>query len=454
MRKMTFIKIIIIGCCILANFTIDIPSLYRDCVMSEVLENGSAYLRRQMAYANSLSYHHDGTWHAIGFEPADCIRDSTEAKSEEICHTDYFKYMGTRGIDAPRNGVQMELRNSLHGCPAGASWEVFVLWGKPKFHEPQNIDCIKLLPHFKDVVNNYKKAEKPVEIASILQPTFSALFYDLKFDYGRFTIPNLWPETHFVAPVDSNLLISKQREIESLLLNDSILSILKNIPEQRTYQDSAEDCTEKCTTKVAALITEANFHETEWFKFEEIPAYMEILYRRIHTGMRATLKRDLGGCLAGSSWEGLLVADIENIEDIAGSQKNNLCHEIHVPENKSCIALTPHIQELNTCNSEIWDTELQTMRAQMLSNHRDSVKRYKFLYRDSVRKQEIADSIAAHAKCEICKNDGGDSASCLFCDGLLYQSWSTINIDKYDFRTSLNFWATLGLEDEEGRTKK
>ena len=157
------------------------------------MKNGSAYLRRQMAYTNALKYDHDGTWAEIGFEHANCVRDSVERKWKEHCHTKYFRFSGTQGIDTPRRGVEMVLMDSLYGCPAG------------------------------------------------------------------------------------------------------------------------------------------------------------------------------------SSWEGFFVADIEHLNDIAGPRRKNLCREIRSPRNESCAPLTPHIHELNTCKSDIWNAELQAYRAQMLSDHRDSV---------------------------------------------------------------------------------
>ena len=450
MRKGTFVKTIVIACCILANLAmaIDIPARHKKNIMSEVVENGSAYLRRQMAYASSLKHQSDGSWDEIGFEPANCVRDSAERKWKEYCHTKYFRFTGTEGIDAPRSGVKMELMDSLYGCPAGSYWEVFVFWGKPAFHEPDNIDCIKLLPNFKNIVNDYKKTDDAIEIASVLQSTFAALFFDLTFDYNRSTVANLWPETQFIALVDSSLLKSKIKEKEEFLMSDSMSSFWKIIHEQIPYQDSVEGCNEKCAKKMAALIVEANFHETEWFEFEEIPAYMEIIFRRIRTGMRAVLKKDLDGCPAGSSWEGFLVADIEHLNDIAGPRRKNLCREIRSPRNESCAPLTPHIYELNTCKSDIWDAELQFYRAQMLSDHRDSVNRYKEFYKDSVRKQEIADSIMAYEKYKTCISNGEDSAKC-YRYSVPYISWSSFDVEKYDISTPLNVWKTLGLDRKE-----
>lgn len=413
--------------------------------MNEVIENGSAYLRRQMAYASSLAYHHNGSWDEIGFEPAKCIRDTNKTNVKEFCHTKYFSYSGTRGIDFPRSGVEMKLLDSLRGCPAGSYWEAFVFKGEPKIHEPDNINCIKLLPNFKDIINNYSKAPNPVEIASILQPSFSALFYDLKFDFSDSTVANLWQGTYFSALTDSTLQASKINEIERILTSPRMSSILKNIHEQTSYQDSIEGCTEECAKKIAKLIGEANFHETEWFRIEEIPAYMEILFQRIHVGMRFTLKKKLNGCPAGSYWEGNLVADLGNTSAYAhkvgklhnGESKNNLCQEIRIPENEACSRLTPYIRTLNTCDTNFWDSLLQAYRAQMLSDHRDSVDHYKVFYKDSIRKQEIADSILFHTRNELCEKESKNKDSCFFIN-LKNIKWSSIDIEKYNFREPLN----------------
>lgn len=80
-----------------------------------------------MAYTNALKYDHDGTWAEIGFEHANCVCDSVERKWKEHCHTKYFRFSGTQGIDAPRRGVEMELMDSLYGCPASSSWEGFLV---------------------------------------------------------------------------------------------------------------------------------------------------------------------------------------------------------------------------------------------------------------------------------------------------------------------------------------
>jgi hypothetical protein len=130
------------------------------------------------------------------------------------------------------------------------------------FNEPDNIDCVRLLPSFKNIVNDYKKTDNAIEIASILQSTFAALFFDLTFDYGSSTVANLWPETRFMPPVDSSLFKSKIKESEESLVSDSTLSFLKTI--HTSNQDSAKECNEECAKKMTALIVEANFSFLQW----------------------------------------------------------------------------------------------------------------------------------------------------------------------------------------------
>ena len=338
-------------------------------IMQEVLENGKAYLLRQMAYASSLRYKGDGSWKEIGFEPANCSRtEELELRTDEHCHSNYFNYFGTEGIDAPRSGVGMKLRNSLAGCPAGEHWEIFVLWGKASAHEPDNNECKKLLPNFNKVLDEYKQVQKPVEIASPLQPVFAAMFYDFRWYYSDSTVPNLWVETAFSVQHQS-----------------------------------------------------AN----EWFSFEEIPTYLEFSTQRIYTGIRATLKKNLGKCSAEVSWEGYMVSD-----------GRGLCQLVKVPKVSDCSQLTPRIENLTTCDTATLNNDLSEIRTKLYTNHQDSVNRRINFYKDSVRQKKIADSLAI----EDCIAKGLKADSCrwshTFISGGSSSPWT---IDDYNYTTPLNF---------------
>lgn len=416
MKRIPLLKFSLIALCIAANLAIDIPRLYESYIMSEVAENGVAYLRRQMAYASAHRYHGDGSWKDIGFDPRNCIRDTAKGDTGELCKTAHFRYAGTRGIDAPRSGVAMSLLDSLHGCPAGAYWEAFVFRGSLEYIEPNDIDCIKLLPDFKERLKEFQITEDPIEIAAPLQAQFAALFDLSRFSFSDSTIPNLWPETMFHPPVDSSMLANK--------INEN--------PKEKYF-------------------FAANFHETEWFKYEEIPGYMEILFRRIHTGMRATLKKELGDCPAGTTWEGHIVADIENMDLIANVPHwgKNLCQIMKAPTNKACLALTPHIHDLNTCDTLQWKKDLDDYRTKLFTEHQDSIKRRISFYKDSIKNKEIADSIvfAEHDKCEKENDSSANCPSILASIKIGGLSNFSENIEDYNYHTPLNVWEILQGDD-------
>lgn len=310
--------------------------------MQEVSENGKAYLLRQMAYAGALRYKGDGSWKEIGFEPANCLRsEQLELKTDEHCHTANFDYFGTEGIDAPRSGVGMKLRKSLAGCPAGEHWEVFVLWGKPYAHEPENEKCKKLLPEFKKVLNEYKQVRKPVEIASPLQPIFAAMFNDFKWYYSDSTAPNLWVETAF----------SVQQEFAK-----------------------------------------------EWFSFEEIPAYMEFATQKIYTGIRATLKKNLDKCPAGVSWEGYMVSDSLGTCQLIKFPKISNCSQLTPRIGKLTTCDTAALNnELNEIRTNLYTIHQDSVNRR-ITFYKDSVRQKEIA--DSLA---IEDCIVKGLKADSCR---------------------------------------------------
>lgn len=379
MKRKTLLNISVIAVCVVANLAYDIPHMYRDVIMSEVAKNSEMFLRREMAYSRTLSYHGVGSWKEIGFEPDGCIYD---AEKTENCHTEQFRYFSLEGIDAPLKGLGIELLDSLQDCPAGAQWEAFVFRGLAMIREPENATCIRLLPNFRNVLEKYKTLDKPQEIASQLQPTFAALFHNMAHDFSDSTVPNLWINTEFSIPSDS---------------------VGKN-----------------------------------WFNYEEIPAYMKIIESQIYTGIRATLQKNLGDCPAGTVWEGFTVANINDDGRIAVDKwkGGNLCQLIKLPLNDDCIALTPHIQELQTCDTVQWKENLDLFRMQKLEAHRDSVKRRIVFYKDSVRQKEIADSLSI----EECKKNGGKIDGCYSLFSIVPGGSSDGSIEEYDYSEPLNVW--------------
>ena len=366
--------------------------------MKEMYENGVSYLRRQLAFSHCFErYGRNGHWDEIGFEPKGCMRDSSSSKDER-CQSKYFRYSMVTGIDFPLRGISMSLLDTLEGCPAGAYWETFVHLGRADVREPENEACKRLAPNFKNMLKEIQKFPKSEDAAAQIQPAFGALFKELRRYFSDETVPNFWVETFFRAPVDSALFDAKIAEV-------------------------GED-------KKPSV--EANFHETEWFVYEEVPAYMEIQFRRIYTGMRVVSKRRLGKCPIGSIWEGYVVADIQDMNHIG----KNLCTIIKEPSDERCRSLTPRIHDLHTCNTKQWMAELDAYRAQMLVHHRDSVKRHIELHNASVEKEWEEGKKKRQDEMNECMKTGKTEEECFIFPFISFKP----KIDEFYYTTPLNIW--------------
>lgn len=336
------VKILI---CALLSFTI---SKEAQSILSETQNKAEEYLKRRLTIANIYKWSWTGNWEELGFVPP---------KKNK-----YFEYIATQGVDAPRDGFKIKLKQDLAGCPKDSEWEVFALYKKHYIKIPKHPQCRKLFPAFQYLKKMYSSLESlnPYKfIDAEVEPVVSGLLSMYENDFSENSVPNTWQHSWFIAPGDT---------------------------------------------------ADLNIHETTVFKYEEIPTYMEFSTKRIFAGIRVTLKEDLNNCEAGSFWEGYTVSSPHSTNNL----KKDLCKLIREPKDKACKELLPHISSFNTCDTIAWRKNLEKERKEFRTAYRQSLKNAKI----ERRKKAIADSLKEEEEYQKCLKElpspKQDSLSCFW----------------------------------------